>query len=184
MKSSAAQRFIAMKLLRFSQLALSVLLIVIAAGCAHYKLGPTNGLAAGAKSIEIRYFKNEALEPRLVEVLDHSLKRGIQRDGTLWLETHDKADYIMTGEIISLNRMALSFDPGDTLTARDYQITLNAHVIVKERITGKIVVDRNVSGRTNIRIGSDQSSAERMAAPMAAETLAYNIVSSVVDGEF
>jgi hypothetical protein len=119
-----------------------------------------------------------------VEVLDHSLKRGIQRDGTLWLETHDKADYIMTGEIISLNRVALSFDPGDTLTARDYQITLNAHVIVKERITGKIVVDRNVSGRTNIRIGYDPSRAEIMAAPMAAETLAYKIVSYVVDGEF
>ena len=34
-------------------------------GCAGYRLGPTNGLAAGEKSIQIIPFANQTMEPRL-----------------------------------------------------------------------------------------------------------------------
>lgn len=174
----------AMSSLRKLYLGVAFGVLIILSGCASYQLGPTNDLKAGTRSIEIRPFKNESLEPRLVEVIDHSLKRAAQRDGTLFLETQGRGDYVVTGEIKELDRAIISLQPGDTLTARDYRITLQAHVIVKERVTGRELVNDVFVGRTNLRIGSDLSSAERMAAPMAAESLAYNIISAVVDGTF
>ena len=36
--------------------------------CAGYHIGPTNGLTAGAHSVQIQFFENETFEPRLAEI--------------------------------------------------------------------------------------------------------------------
>jgi hypothetical protein len=50
--------------------------------------------------------------------------------------------------------------------------------------TGKTILSKDVFGRTYIRIGNDQSSAERQAIPILTDDLARNAVSFVVDGDF
>jgi hypothetical protein len=55
-------------------------------------------------------------------------------------------------------------------------------VTAVDRTSGKVLVDREVGGRTTIRIGPDLTSAERQAAPNLAEDLARNITSVLVDG--
>jgi hypothetical protein len=151
-------------------------------GCAGYRMGPTNGLPAGSRSVQVNLFRNETLEPRLSEPVATSLRRILQQDGTYRLATRGDADIVLEGIITEFNRSGVSFDPRDTLTVRDYELTLTARFTATERGTGRVIVASAASGRTTIRAGADLPSAERQAAPLLAEDLARKITSTLVDG--
>ena len=153
-------------------------------GCAGYRLGPSNGLAAGEKSIQVNPFGNQTLEPHLGEAVTAAVRKNLQRDGTYRLATHDDGDLVITGEITRYNRFELSYQPHDILTVRDYKLTLTAHVIARERGTGKVVLDRVVAGATPVSVGSDLASAERQARPLLAEDLAKEVIALLVDGSW
>ena len=158
------------------------LLAVISAGCAGYRLGPTNGVPAGSRSVQVNLFKNETWEPRLSEPVATSLRRILQQDGTYRLATRGDADIILEGTITEFNRSGLSFDPRDILTVRDYELVLTAKFTATERATGRIIVASAASGRTTIRSGADLPSAERQAGPLLADDLARKITAALVDG--
>ena len=168
----------------------SSLLALALAGCAGYQLGPTQGQRAGARSIQVNPFANQTLEPRLGEAVTQSLRRHLQRDGTFRLNTHDEGDIIVTGTIIDFERRAVSFQPTDVITPVDYQLTLTARLIARDRTTGQVILDRNVAGQTVARIGSGasgaswQAVAERQAVPLLADDLARRATSLLVDGEW
>jgi hypothetical protein len=152
------------------------------AGCAGYKLGPTNGMTAGSRSVAINAFLNRTHEPRVSDYLAASMRRLLQQDGTFRLETAEGADILMTGEILRFDRTGLSFQTNDVLTPQEYTLTLVAHVVAKSAHSGKVELDRNIQGRTYIRLGADQSSAERQAIPMLTDDLARNAISLLADG--
>lgn len=160
------------------------LLFAIAAlcGCAGYRVGPTNGVAAGSKTVRVNLFHNETDEPRLVEPFATALRRTLQQDGTFKLETRSDGDVVVDGTILRYERSALSFDPRDILTARDFQVTVIARVTAIDRASGVSLLDREVRGRTTIRSGADLASAERQAVPLIAEDLARNVTAALVDG--
>src|SRR5688572_29157330 len=85
-------------------------------GCAGYRLGPTNGIAAGSRSVQVALFQNATTEPRLTEPLATALRRTIQQDGTYRLATHGDADIILEGAITEFDRSGVTFDPRDILT--------------------------------------------------------------------
>ena len=153
-------------------------------GCAGYKLGPTSGIEAGARSIQFNPPLNRTMEPRVAEALNQQLRKQIQRDGTYHLNTKGEGDVTVSTTILRYNRIGETFQPRDTLTVRDYRVQLFAHVTAYDRVSGKNIVDREFVGRTTVRLGSDQSSAERQALPLLAEDLARNITSALVDGEW
>jgi hypothetical protein len=154
------------------------------AGCAGYRVGPTNGVPAKSKSIQVNLFQNQTLEPRLAEPLATALRRILQQDGTYRLNTSGAGDIVVQGEIIEFRRSELSFRPEDILTVRDYALSLVAHVKAIDRATGATVLDRAVRGRTSIRVGNDLTSAERQAIPLLAEDLARNLAALLVDGDW
>ncbi len=151
-------------------------------GCAGYRLGPTNGQAAGTRSVQIDPFVNKTVEPRLGDYLINSLRKHLQQDGTYRLETHDDGDIIISGVITDYQRKELSFQPQDVITVLDYEITMTAQITARERVTGKIIFDRPVKGRTSIRVGTDLTSSERQAAPLLADDLAKKTTALLVDG--
>jgi hypothetical protein len=153
-------------------------------GCAGYRLGPTNGVAAGEKSIQIMPFVNQTLEPRLTDAVTAQLRKQLQHDGTFRLATHDDGDIVVTGIITRYTRHELSFQPADTLTARDYRISLTAQVTARDRISGKVVLDQEISGFTLLRVGSDLVSSERQSLPLLAGDLAKNVTSRLADGSW
>jgi hypothetical protein len=151
-------------------------------GCAAYQLGPTNGLEAGARTIQVTPFVSKPYEPRLSDAVTSSLRKTLQKDGTYRLDTRGDSDIVVTGTIETYDRQQLSYQPTDILTPRDYRILLIARVTARERSTGKTLLDRQVSGKTTVRIGSDLTSAERQALPLAAEDLARAITSLLAEG--
>ena len=164
------------------RLFLAAILALLLAGCAGYKLGPVTTDPAGSRSVQIRPFVNRTTEPRVTEYVSESLRKHIQKDGTFRLETQEAGDIIVSGEIIRFDRGALAFQPNDTLTPQDYYLTLTARITAIDRSTGKTIFSRPISGRTSIRVGSDQSSAERQAIPLLTDDLARNTVSVLADG--
>lgn len=154
------------------------------AGCAGYRLGPTGGRTAGSQSLEIAPFSNETIEARLLDPLTTALRRRTQEDGTFKLATRDSGDLLLSGRIVDYRRRELSFQPGDIVTVRDYQLVMTVHATAVDRSTGREVLDRQVSGRTTIRVAEDLVSAERQAIPLLADDLARNLIGVLADGEW
>jgi hypothetical protein len=170
------------KMMRFVSSCLAALALLLGSGCAGYQLGPSNGTKAGERSIEVQFFQNQTGEPRLIEAVTGSLRKTLQQDGTYKLDTRGNSDVIVTGTLIKYDRGGVTFQPSDIRTVRDYNVTVSARVLARERSTGKVLLDRVVTGRATLRAGSDLASAERQTLPNLAEDLARNITTYLVDG--
>lgn len=161
---------------------LSLFLAAGLVGCAGYRLGPTNPESTGGKSIQVNSFENKTLEPRLAEAVNHALRKRLQQDGSYRLNTSLDGDILVNGTILKYERRGVSFQPTDILTVRDYQATLTVRVTATERMSGKVIVDREVTGRTTLRAGSDLTSAERQAVSLLADDFARNATTLLVEG--
>lgn len=165
---------------------LSVIWIMALAGlvssCAGYRLGPSNGQSAGDRTVQVVPFANHTLEPRLGDAATSAVRKEIQREGTFRLANDGFTDLIITGEITRYERGEVSFLPSDVATARDYQLGLAARVVARERITGKIVMERELVGSAIMRAGADLPSAERQTLPVLAADLARQITAALADG--
>lgn len=150
-------------------------------GCA-YRLGPSNGQAAGDRSVQIVPVANRTLEPRLGDATTSALRKEIQREGTFRLANDDYPDLIVTCEIRQYQRGEVTFLSTDVITARDYQVRMSAHVVARERITGKVVLERDLTGNALMRVGSDLPSAERQTLPLLGADLARQVVAALSDG--
>lgn len=165
-------------------LGFAMLAAAFVSGCAGYTLGPTNGMAAGSRTVQINLFGNQTHEPRLAEPVATALRKQIQQDGTFQLATHGTADVIVDGTLVKYLRDPISFNPSDIATTRDYEVRLTAHVRAVDRTTGRVLFDRDVLGKTIVEGQADRPSAELQSAPLVAEDLARSIVSLLVDGRW
>lgn len=151
-------------------------------GCAGYRLGPSNGQRAGEKTIQVVPFANHTAEPRLGDAATAALRKEVQRDATFRLASNKPGDVVVNGEITHYLRNGVSFQSADVVTARDYRLTMTIHVAACERATGKILLDKTITGSTTVRVGHDLPSAERQARPLLATDLAQQIISLLADG--
>jgi hypothetical protein len=159
-----------------------IALALLVSGCAGYRLGPSNGLRAGDRTVQIVPFTNRTLEPRLSDAATSALRKEIQREGTFQLATDIPGEVVVTGEIIRYDRGEISFLPSDVVTARDYRVSFTAHVIARDRLTGKTLLDRDMTGTALMRVGSDLPSVERQTLPSIAADLARQITAALADG--
>jgi len=150
-------------------------------GCA-YRLGPSNGESAGRRSIQVNPFENKTLEPRLIDAVSFALRRQLQQDGTYTVDTKNEGDIVLSGTIVSYERRSLSLQSRDALTPRDYRLTITTQVTARDRVSGKLLLDKKLVGHSDIRIGADLASAERQALPLIAADLARNATALLVDG--
>ena len=153
-------------------------------GCAGYRLGPTNGDAAGARTVQVTPFGNQTMEPRLGDATTAALRKQLQRDGTFRLATREPGDIVVTGVIVSYERREQSFSSADALTPLDYRVGMTAQVTARERSTDRVLLNQQVTGYTLVRVGTDLTSAERQALPLMAEDLAKNITTLLADGKW
>src|SRR5205085_9121785 len=151
-------------------------------GCAGYHLGPTNGLRSGERSIQVNPYANQTIEPRLSDAITLSLRKSLQKDGTYRLNTSNQGDIIVSGEIVRYDRSQLALQPTDILTPRQYRVTITAQITARERLGGKVGLNRRVTGQSSLFVGSDLPSAERQGLPQVADDLAKNITGLLVDG--
>ena len=116
--------------------------------------------------------------------LDQQLRKQIQQDGTYTLNTRGNGDVVVDTTIVRYTRIGATFQDSDVLTVRDYTIHLFAQVSAYDRVSGRNIVNREFHGRTTVRVGGDEASAERQALPLLTQDLARNITAALVDGEW
>src|SRR5262249_27997291 len=129
--------------------AVAVYCLLVAAclsGCAGYQLGPTNGVSAREKSVQVVPFVNRTLQPRLTDVVTSQIREELQRDGTYQLASHEDPDIILSGSLTRYQRQEITFQPKDILSVQDYRVVLTAQVTARERATGKLLLDQVVNG--------------------------------------
>ena len=166
----------------FIRLLIFSVAVIVLAGCG-YTLGPTNGVAAGEKKIQITPFLNQTLEPRLGDAVTTALRRSIQRDGTYHLATQNNADILVTGVVTKYNRHELNFEPHDVLTVQDYRVSVTAQITARDVASGNST-NWTATAYTLVRVGSDLTSSERQAMPVLADQLAKTVTDSLVNGSW
>lgn len=160
---------------------LAIALFVVA-GCG-YTVGPTNGLTAGEKTIQITPFLNHTLEPRLGDAVTTAMRHTIQRDGTYHLATHGDADIIVTGTVTKYDRHELNFEPHDVLTVKDFRVDVEAKITARN-VTSGTSTNWTASAYTLVRVGSDLTSSERQTLPDLADQLAKTVSDTLVNGSW
>ena len=156
--------------------------VTFVTGCG-YTLGPTNGLTAGDRKIQITPFQNHTLEPRLGDSVTTALRQRIERDGTYRLATRGDADIIVTGTVTKYDRHELNFEPHDVLTVKDFRVNVEAKISARNVSTGT-ATNWTATAYTLVRVGSDLTSAERQAMPDLADQLAKSVTDSLVNGSW
>ncbi len=147
-------------------------------GCAGYHVGPIHGaLVAPGKSVEILPFNNQTLQPRLGDALTKAARERIQAEGSFHLATRDPGDVVVSGTIRFYGRESLNFLSTDAVTAENYRVGLLAHVVVRDRASGKLLLERDLKPHTLVHVGTDLASAERQSLPLIAEDFARDLVS-------
>ena len=164
--------------------ALFLAVATLVAGCASYRVGPVNPAIPAGQSVEVGLFQNATPQPGLSESINASIRRELQRDGTFELATGDDGDVLLTGNITHYRRSAVSFQPRDILSVRDFEVELITRIRAADRATGRVLLDRELTGRTTIRLGGDLASAKRQALPLLANDLAKKTVALLAEGEW
>ena len=167
-----------------SRAALFLAAAVMAGGCASYRLGPANPAIPAGQAIEGGLFQNTTPQPGLTASVNASIRRELQRDGTFELATGGDGDVLLTGSITAYRRSAVSFQPRDILSVRDFEVELVTRIRAAEKATGLVLVDRELTGRTTVRLGGDLASTERQALPLLANDLAKKAVALLAEGEW
>jgi hypothetical protein len=68
------------------------------------------------------------------------------------------------------------------VTTQNYHVSITVHVTVRDRASGKLVLDRDVKGHTLVNVGPDFAGSERQAQPLLAADLAHNITELLTEG--
>jgi hypothetical protein len=162
----------------------ALLVTSFATGCAGYRLGPTNPELTAGKRIQVNLFQNQTLEPNLPEAIHYALRRQLQQDGSYRLATRSDGDVVVRGIILTYDRAPLAFQPTDVVTVTDFEVRLVVRLTAHERTSGRLLIEREVAGRTSVRVVSDLPSAERQALPLLAADWSRNATSLLTEGSW
>ena len=162
----------------------AALILLSLGGCAGYHIGPAQPYyLRSVHSIAVPTFENKTLVPRIAVLVTDSVIKQFQQDGTYRIAGDDQADAILKGEITRINRTPARAVSGNVLATEEFNLTLRVRYSLVERSSGRVLTPpAEVTGTTSFFVGSDLTSDQRQAFPLAAEQLATAIVSRLSEG--
>jgi hypothetical protein len=159
-----------------------LLLAFLFEGCAGYQLGPaTPGYLRKVHTIAVPTFGNTTLVPRIEVLVTGTVIKQFQQDGTFRIVNTDVADATLKAEITAVNRSPARSLRGNVLSTTEFSLTVSVKYTLLGR-DGQALGSGGTSGGTSFFVGSDVSTDERQALPLAAEELARHLVSQLSEG--
>ena len=148
-----------------------------------YTLGPaTPNHLRQVHAIAVPTFGNTTLVPRIEVLVTGTVIKQFQQDGTYRITSEDQADAILKAEIVSVGRSPARSVRGNVLSTTEFNLALTVKYTLLGR-DGKVIGSPGgVSGSTSFFVGTDVSTDERQALPLAAEEMARHLVSQLSEG--
>jgi hypothetical protein len=152
-------------------------------GCLGYHVGPAKPYyLRDVRTIAIPTFENKTLIPRVEVLVTGTVIKQFQQDGTFRIGNGDSADATLKGEIIRISRSPARSVRGNVLATSEF----NLDVRVKYRLVGQdgklLGPVGEVGGTTSFFVGTDVTTDERQALPLATEELANHLVTQLSEG--
>ena len=164
----------------FSRLPAMVLAtLLMFSGCSGYQLGST--LPPDLNSIFVPTFVNSTKEPSLEVRTTRAVIEELQRDGSLKVTDALKADATLLVEITKYELEPVKYQKTRIKTPQQYIMTIEVNIVVKARLTGKIIAEATVDGYASFEPKGDMTTAKREALPATARDLAHDIVEVLVE---
>jgi len=157
-------------------------LLAVLASCANYKIGntPKGGGLEGTRVFYVPTAVNETDETAVPGPVTNAILQEIDRDGTFRHARKDEADAILEVTVKKIERSPIQQSVEQYLTTLQYQLTLTVEYRVyslkdKKEVIGKTLI----SGYTTFFVQGDQTESQRQALPLAAQSAAQNLVTSL-----
>src|SRR6185437_96590 len=153
----------------------------VSTGC--YQLGmicPSS--MRGIRTLAIPMFQNGTLVPRTEALLADVTIRVFQADGTYKIVDEGKADGILQCKLTDVSRTPIFVSSTNWMTTKKFQLQILVTYCVLDRITRKILQHGAVTGATRYFVGTDLTSQERQALPMAARLMANALLGQLTEG--
>jgi len=151
-------------------------------GCLGYHIGPVKPTyLRDVQTIAIPTFENKTLLPRVEVLVTDTVIKQFQQDGTFKI-TNSNADATLKAEIIRISRSPARSVVGNVLATSEFNLSMR----VKYKIVGPdgkpLAPPGEVVGTTSFFVGTDVTTDERQALPLASEELANRLVTQLSEG--
>jgi outer membrane lipopolysaccharide assembly protein LptE/RlpB len=170
----------------FSLLAI-IPLLLLTGGCGYHlgEIKPTP--MRRVSTIAVKTFRNQTLIPRLEAQTADAVVKQFQKDGTYQIDSADRADAIVEGVIVSVERRPMRIFSSNVLQTSEFELTLKVSYRVMDRVTGAELMKGVSTGVTPFftesdLVNSDIVTLQNMNYPIAAQRMAESLVSRVSEG--
>ena len=152
-------------------------------GCLGYHIGPAKPYyLRDVHTIAIPTFANKTLIPRVEVLVTDAVIKQFQQDGSFRIGSGETSDATLKGEIIRISRSPARSVTGNVLATSEFNLAVH----VKYRLVGpdgKLLGPAGeVVGTTSFFVGTDVTTDERQALPLASEELASHLVTQLSEG--
>ena len=163
---------------------LAALLTAIAlGGCAGYRLGEVKpNYLKEIRSIAVPTFRNSTFVQRLEVLTTNTVIKQFQQDGTFVITSEDKADAVLRATVGTVTRAPARSVRGNVLATTEFNLALTVTYTLVGKNGQPLAGPVAVAGATSFFVGSDVTTEERQALPLAAEDLAVRLVSQLSEG--
>jgi Lipopolysaccharide-assembly len=161
----------------------AALLALCLTGCLGYHVGPVKPYyLRDIRTIAVPTFKNTTLLPRIEVLVTDTVIKQFQQDGTFRIVGNEAADAILNGEILSVTRRPTRSVRGNVLATTEFGLVMRVRYTLQDRDGRQLSPPTIATGTTSFFVGSDPSTDERQALPLATEELAVDLVSQLSEG--
>ena len=152
-------------------------------GCLGYRIGPVKpNYLRDVRTIAIPTFENKTLLPRVEVLVTDTVIKQFQQDGTYRIVSGEKADATLKAEISRISRSPARSATRNVLLTSEFNLSMH----VKWRLVGpdgkNLGPPGEVVGTTSFFVGTDVTTDERQALPLATEELANRLVTQLSEG--
>ena len=161
----------------------ALLLAALLSGCAGYRLGDVKpNYLKEIRTIAIPTFRNSTFLPRVEVLVTNTVIKQFQQDGTFQITSEDKADAVLRATVTGVVRAPARSVRGNVLATTEFNLGLGVSYTLVGKNGESLAGPLTVGGSTSFFVGSDVTTEERQALPLAAEDLAVRLVSQLSEG--
>ena len=162
---------------------IAALLAVCLSGCAGYRVGDVKPYhLRDVRKIAVLNFRNNTFNPRVETLVTNTVIKQFQQDGTYQITTPDQADAILDGVVSGITRGPTRSVRGNVLATNEFNLGLTVGYTLRDKNGAALVGPGSINGGTSFFVGTDVTTDERQALPLAAEDLATRLVSQISEG--